>query len=49
MKPIVRDICSVYIIKGRVNNTASKLVQSDQKCIRVAKELSILDKRFRLC
>lgn len=33
----VRDACSVYISKGRINNTASKLIASKNKCMRIGK------------
>lgn len=37
VKELVREACSVYITKGRINNTASKLVASSPNCKRVAK------------
>lgn len=34
---IVKEACSVYISKGRINNTASKLVATKNKCTRIGK------------
>lgn len=34
---IVKDTCSVYITKGRINNTASKLLATKKNCVRVAR------------
>lgn len=45
---IVKETCSVYISKGRINNTASKLIATKKNCVRIAKELAILEKRFNI-
>jgi hypothetical protein len=34
---IVKDTCSVYISKGRISNTASKLLALKNNCIRISK------------
>ena len=35
--PVIKSICSVYIEKGRLNATASHLIMTNKKCVRVAK------------
>lgn len=39
---IVKDSCCVYFEKGRINNTASKLIMTKKKWKRVTKEVEIL-------
>jgi hypothetical protein len=34
---IVKDACSVYIDKGRYHSTASKLSNTKNKCVRMAR------------
>lgn len=34
---LVKETCSVYMSKGRINNTASKLIATKNKCIRIGK------------
>lgn len=36
---LVKDTCSIFIVKGRINNTASKLLATKNKCTRMAKEV----------
>lgn len=54
VKPLIRvsshvkNLCSVYIEKGRFHSTASKLSQTKVKCMRVGRELEILNNRFRV-
>jgi predicted transcriptional regulator len=37
VKRIVKDTCCVYMEKGRLSNTASKLIMTKPKCKRVTK------------
>ena len=34
---LVKQACSIYMTKGRVNSTASKLIATKSKCIRVGR------------
>lgn len=34
---LVKEACSIYITKGRINNTGSKLIATRNKCRRMAK------------
>jgi hypothetical protein len=45
---LVKEVCSVYIEKGRYHSTASKLATTKGKCIRMSRELQILATRFKL-
>ena len=45
---LVKKTCCVMIQKGRINSTASKLLYTNPKCIRIAKQMNILGKRFNL-
>lgn len=35
----VKNVCSVYIEKGRFHSTASKLFKTKAKCMRIGREL----------
>lgn len=45
---LVRETCSIYMSKGRLNSTASKLISTKPKCMRMGRELEILEKRFKI-
>lgn len=36
---LVKETCSIFIVKGRINNTGSKLLATKNKCTRMAKEV----------